>query len=93
MPVSGAWRVSFSMASLVGVGYGDQNRAYLYINGNQLDETEHYTYSDNMEQENFTGGREVTLEASAGDKIEISADAMDGYYGEILYCAEYISKM
>ena len=81
------------MASLVGVGYGDQNRAYLYINGNQLDETEHYTYSDNMEQENFTGGREVTLEASAGDTIYLRTTEMESLYVNIYYCAEYIPKM
>ena len=40
-----------------------------------------------------TGGRVVTVEASAGDKIEVRADGMDDDYYEILYCAEFIPKM
>ena len=92
MPVSGAWRVSFSMASLVGVGYGDQNRAYLYINGNQLDETEYWTYSESG-LVCSTGGRVLTLEASAGDKIEVRTTRVDGYHYNVLYCAECIPKM
>ena len=35
----------------------------------------------------------VTLEASAGDKIEMEITRMDGNYWDILYCAEFIPKM
>ena len=71
---------------------GDGNDCYLYLNGDQLDETRHGTYSESGEVRS-TGGRVVTLEASAGDKIEIRAITMDGSYWRILYCAEYIHKM
>ena len=74
------------------VDSGDGNDCYLYLNGDQLDETRHGTYSESGEVRS-TGGRVVTLEASAGDKIEIRADRMDGYYYQILYCAEYLPKM
>ena len=90
MPVSGAWRLTYSLRS--SVDSGDGNFAYLYINGNQLSETLHETYSESGGVSS-TGGREVTLEAIAGDKIEIKATIMEGIYRRILYCAEYIPKM
>lgn len=90
MPVSGAWKISYSLES--DVDSGEYNDCWLYLNGVQLTETKHDTYSASG-RVNFTGGRVVTVEASAGDKIEIRATRMDGSYGFILYCAEYIPKM
>ena len=90
VPVSGAWRLTYSVASLV--NSGETNYCYLYLNGDLLTETKHWTYSETG-QVMSTGGRVVTVEASAGDKIEVRAYEMDGYYYQILYCAEYIPKM
>ena len=90
VPVSGAWRLSYSLRS--SVYSGDTNYCYLYLNGDRLDETEHDTYSSSG-QVSSTSGRVVTVEATAGDKIEVRADRMDGIYYEILYCAEYIARM
>ena len=90
MPVSGAWRLSFSMYAQV--DSGDYNWAYLYLNGEKLTETYHKTYSGSGEVHS-TGGRVLTVEASAGDKIEIRATDMDRDSDNILYCAEYIPKM
>ena len=90
MPVSGAWRLSFSMQS--SVDSGERNDAYLFINGEALDETRHYTRSS-TDFARSTGGRVVTMEASAGDKIEIRAAEMDNVYYGTLYCAEFIPKM
>ena len=92
VPVSGAWRLTYSLYSQ-GASV-DYNVCFLYINGDQLDETRHVTYSESGIMIS-TSGRVVTLEASAGDKIEIRATTMEGSYGYyyILYCAEYIPKM
>merc|ERR1712110_721260 len=90
VPVSGAWRVTYSMYSTV--DSGDLNFCYLYRNGERLDETSHTTNSESGTVRS-TGGRVVTLEASAGDKIEIRTETMRGSYYDILYCAEYIPKM
>ena len=90
LPVSGAWRVSYSLRSSVGSKKG--NYAYLYMNRNQLTETLHNTYSESG-QVYSTGGRVWTLEASAGDKIELRADNMGGDYYRIIFCAEFIPKM
>ena len=88
--MSGAWRLSYSLESWV--DGGEINYSYLYINGNKLDETQHETRSGSG-WDSTTGGRVVTLEASAGDKIELRATSMSSRYYENLYCAEYIHKM
>ena len=74
---------------------GDSNQSYLYINGNRLDVSLHKTTSDDGEgrQVETTSGRMVTLEASAGDKIEVRAYIMDNDYYQIIFCAEFIPKM
>ena len=82
--------MSYSLRSSVHIKEG--NTAWLFLNGNQLDETEHNTYS-NSGTVSSTGGRVVTLEASAGDTIEIRATQMDRYYVNIYFCAEFIPKM
>ena len=74
------------------VDSGDENRCYLFLNGQELHETEHSTWSTSGTV-GSTGGRVLTMEASAGDQIEIRTDIMDGYYYHILYCAEYVPKM
>ena len=80
---------------------GDTNRAYLHINGDWVEESEHITYSG-WGAVYSTGGREVTREFSQGDNIELKADTMDvsrhpgwmdGYYNNIVFCAEYVPKM
>ena len=91
MPVSGAWRLSYSLQSRV--DSEEINQAHLFFNGVALFETSHYTYSETGVVSS-TGGCVVTVEASAGDQIEIRIPfEMDGDYFNILYCAEYIPKM
>ena len=90
VPVSGAWKITFSMRSRV--SSGKYNQANIFINGHQLLETSHYTYSSSVEVHS-TSGRVQTLEASAGDKIEIRALTVDGSYYKIFFCAEFITKM
>ena len=60
------------------VGSGESNEASLYINGNKLEESYHFTSSSSGVVRS-TSGRVVTLEASAGDKIEIRT----------IYCNEW----
>ena len=88
--MSGAWRLTYSLYSWV--NSGEVNYCYLFLNGEALPETDHTTSSETG-QVRSTGGRVVTLEASAGDKIDIRTDRMDRYYYDILYCAEYLPKM
>ena len=74
------------------VGSKDENRAYLYINDGAVAESGHRTFSETG-MVRSTGGREVTREVSQGDKIELRATLMEGYYYGINFCAEYIPKM
>ena len=93
MPVSGAWRLTYSLESTL--EQGGWNYCLLSINGDTLDGSVHETYSDSSKQWT-TGGRVVTLEASAGDKIEVKADtssSVEDKFWHILFCAEFIPKM
>ena len=90
MPVSGAWRLSYSMISQV--VNKENNLARLYFSGDRLDETIHQTYSSAV-YAGSTGGRVVNVEASAGDTIKILTTRIDGHYKHIHFCAEYISKI
>ena len=81
--------------------YGNnQNVAYLHLNGVKVPESVHSTYSGPGELERWsgaqvvsTGGREVTREVRQGDNIELRTTIMDGEYGRINFCAEYVPKM
>ena len=90
VPVSGTWRVTYSLYSRV--NSGDINSAYLYTNGDQVAESQHWTNSETGEVWS-TGGREVTREFSQGDKIDLRTTSMDGEYWRINFCAEYVPKM
>ena len=91
MPVSGAWRLSNSLFSSVGTG--EANSATLFINGNLLSQAYHSTYNGNSDTVLSTGGRMVTVQASAGDSIEIRATRMDHHFGQVQFCAEFIPKI
>ena len=82
--------MTFSLYSHVYSGEG--NTARLFINGVEVDESEHFTYSETGMVWS-TGGREMTREVSQGDNIELRTTRMSGYYGNINYCAEYVPNM
>ena len=88
--MSGVWRLTFSMYSYV--DSGDYNTAMLYINGDKVDESQHWTYSGSGWVES-TSGRELTREFSQGDNIELRTTQMNGDYWYINYCAEYVPKL
>ena len=88
--MSGAWRVTFNMESRV--ESENYNISHLYLNGYKLEGTMHKTYSKSGEVKS-TSGRVVTIEASAGDTIELRTDPNQGSYYYINFCAEYITKI
>ena len=83
--------MSYSLSAYFGDSW-DTNVAYLYLNDGKLEESRHRTYTGISEVQS-TGGREVTLEASAGDTIYLRTTEMESLYNNIYYCAEYIPKM
>ena len=90
MPISGSWRVSYSHYSEV--DSGEINLAFIYLNGEPVPESRYYTYI-NGARVISTGGREVTLEASAGDTITLHTSALDRYIAGVLTCFSFIPTM
>ena len=87
--MTGTWRITFSMRS--DVFSGNDNLAYLYHNGEQMQETEHHNYSGNAKVIHFTGGREILLMAEEDDTLTIRSERLDDNFYNILVCFEYIS--
>ena len=88
--MSGTWRVTYSMKSGVRDGHG--NWAYLFINDGRVEHSEHWTDSSSATVQS-TSGRQVYVEATQGDNIELRATIMEDDYYRIYFCAEYIPKM
>ena len=86
VPVSGVWRVSYSLYSVV--NGGDYNWAWIYHNNAQQGETQHSTWS-NSGQVISTGAREVTLNARRWDSIYLRTTVMLGEYVDISICFEF----
>ena len=63
-------------------------------NNNKVEETFHASHSSiGGGAVISTGGREMTREVSQGDKIELRTTRMNGSFGSINFCAEYVPKM
>ena len=75
------------------VNNGENNLAYVYINGIWDSNSPFLSYSMSGESA-FTGGRQITREVSAGDHIELrTTEYMGGEYSGTLFCVEYLPKM
>ena len=93
MPLSGAWRVTFSIMSKVeGM---ESNWVFLYLNGVRVKPSMWSNYSGGSAV-GTTSGREWIQEAIAGDAISLwSSKPQGGYYGTLLEvncCFEFIPK-
>ena len=88
MPVTGVWRVSFSLRSEVNTG--QQNNVYIYHNQEKIEETRHRTYSENYWVD-ATGGRELITRAEQGDTFHLVTGRMDNYFRHIITCFEFVS--
>ena len=88
--MSGVWRVTYSMYSQV---YTEEwNAAWLYHNGHVVQESVHYT-SSGYYRVRSTSGRQLIMEASAGDSISLRTTGVDGDFEHILMCFEFISTI
>ena len=90
MPISGAWRVSYSMFSYV--DSEEDNNAFITVNGVGVYESQLTAFS-NSGAVGSTGGREETLEASAGDSITLWADRLEGDLALVLTCFDFLPTM
>jgi len=90
VPVTGVWRVSFSLQS--GVDTGQYNRVYIYHNQQQIEETRHETYSDNKGgYVESTGGRVLITRAERGDTFHLGTGSMNNSFYRIITCFEFVS--
>ena len=88
MPVTGVWRVSFSLRSVVNTG--QWNNVYIYHNQQKIKETDHRTYSE-AKMVYSTGGRELITRAEQGDTFHLGTMKMDYIFYEIITCFEFVS--
>ena len=65
------------------------NTAFIYLNGEQLPESEHSTFSENGDVRT-TGGRVLTMAAIAGDSITLETPRMERVFFHVLTCFEFI---
>ena len=84
--MSGTWRVHFSARSKL---WGQkQNEAIIFHNEKEIPETIHHTYV-RKDGVTSTGGREMTLDAKAGDTLSLRTKIFDNKFFGILTCFEY----
>ena len=65
-----------------------QNEAILFHNDKEIPETIYHNYAE-YDPVSSTGGREVTLDAKAGDTLSLRTKIFDNKFYGILTCFEY----
>ena len=92
-PRAGVYLITFSYES--DNDPDERTYAYLYTNGNRLDETYHVTFyssggSGYMES---TSGRSVYQRLEAGDTLTLQTDeTLTGDMGWIIFCVQFINN-
>ena len=86
--MTGVWRVHFSLQSRVEAGEG--NFVYIYHNQQQIEETQHESYSE-YDLVQSTGGRELVTRAEWGDTFHLGTTVMGGTFYGIITCFEFVS--
>ena len=70
---------------------GQRNIAWLYHNGQRMEETRHGThYSENSDIE-YTGGREVMVRAQQGDTLHLGTATMGYNFYYIRTCFQFVN--
>ena len=86
--MTGVWRVSFSLRSLVKTG--QRNIVYIFHNQQKIEATKHDTYSEYYKVWS-TGGRELVTRAEGGDTFHLGTERMDYNIRLIMTCFEFVS--
>ena len=66
----------------------DDLMAWIYFNGNKLQESFHYTFSGTGTNRE-TGSREVTLAAKVGNTIDLRTGTMQNWFHTIYFCVAF----
>ena len=100
MPMSCIYTISFSLVSQNQENDGNNSGVslHLYHNSVQKEETFYYGMHDaplgaqgSSNAVYSTGGREVFIQAVAGDTLSFKSDSVDLYLGFLISCFEYNS--
>ena len=84
---SGVWKISYGIESYQ--DNGDQNLAWLYINGEQIEESVHWTYYDGSGGHVSTlSSRTLYMRLEAGDTISLRSGKLGHGLYEITLCFE-----
>ena len=90
-PRAGVYLMTFSYYSYN--GSGELTLAYLFTNGQRLDETEHNTYyTSGSGRVQSTSGRSVYQKLEAGDTLTLRADLVSRSMKNIMFCVQFINN-
>ena len=88
VPLTGVWRISFSLISQVGTR--QENNVFIYKNQQRIGETQLGTYSEYKEVW-FTAGRELITRAERGETFLLGTGRMWRSFWRINTCFEFVS--
>ena len=88
VPLTGVWKVSFSLYSYVSTG--QINDVFIYHNQQKIEETWHRTGSKYYTVRS-TGGRELITRAEQGDTFHLGTYRIGGLVDNIIACFEFVS--
>ena len=84
---SGVWALTYSFSSWQ---YSEQsNQAWIFINGEQISESEHHTYNGDMAGDDSLGSRTLYMRLEAGDAITLRTGPIE-YLSLINLCFELV---
>ena len=84
---SGVWAVTYSIQSWQ--YSGEYNQAWLFINGEQISESEHYQYNGDMAGDDSLGSRTLYMRLESGDNLTLKTGTIQ-YLSQITLCFELV---
>ena len=84
---SGVWAVTYSIQSWQ--YSGEYNQAWLFINGEQISESEHYQYNGDMAGDDSLGSRTLYMRLESGDYLTLKTGTIQ-YLSQITLCFELV---
>ena len=75
VPFSGVWAITYSFTSWQ--YSGQSNHAWIFVNGKQISESEHYTFNGDMAGDDSLGSRTLYMRLQAGDAITLRTGTIE----------------
>ena len=84
---SGVWAITYSFSAWQ--YSGQYNQAWIFINGEQISESEHYTYNGDMAGDDSLGSRTLYMRLEAGDAVTLRTGSIE-YLSRMTLCFELV---